>query len=184
VDQYNNQGGSGNDPRQGSPYGYGPQGPQGPQGRQPYYGQAPQGPGYGGGPYTQPAPGYYYGEIQIPPEVRRWNWGAFALNWIWGCSNGAFLTLLCLIPYFNIVWIFICGARGNRWAWKSGKFKDLETFLAVQKTWNIAGVIIFVIFIASLALIILLPFVTLSFLLPDGILDQNTDFGDFDTFYS
>jgi hypothetical protein len=100
----------------------------------------PQGHRYG----QTPPSGYYgYGPQPIPPEVKRWNWGAFILNWIWGCGNGAYLALLCLIPGFNLVWVFVCGAKGNEWAWKSGKFKDLDTFLTTQRTWNIAGIILF-----------------------------------------
>jgi Trk-type K+ transport system membrane component len=77
------------------------------------------------------------------------------LNWIWGCGNGAYLALLCLVPILNIVWVFVCGAKGNEWAWKSGKFKDLDTFLTTQRTWNIAGIILFVILIAYIAICII-----------------------------
>jgi hypothetical protein len=104
------------------------------------------------------------------------------LSWIWGCSNGAFLTLLWFIPGFNIVWVFICGARGNRWAWKSGKFKDLETFLAVQRTWNTAGIILFVIAMVYIAIVIssiaLMGTALLSNTWGDA-LNSYTDYGDF-----
>ena len=30
----------------------------------------------------------------IPPEIDRWNWGAFLLNWIWGVGNNTFIALL------------------------------------------------------------------------------------------
>jgi hypothetical protein len=104
------------------------------------------------------------------------------MSWIWGCSNGAFLSLLCFIPLFNIVWVFICGALGNQWAWKSGKFKDLETFLAVQRTWNTAGIILFVIYAAYIAFMIII-FAFIGTALFSGVwndaLNSYTDEGNF-----
>ena len=117
-------------------------------------------------PYGQDAPGYdpyaqnyapqpsnlYY----IPPEVSKWNWGAFMFNIVWGIGNHAWLTLLCLIPCLNIVWMFVCGALGNKWAWKSGEFKDVETFLAVQRTWNRAGLVCFIIYLVFIVFYVIL----------------------------
>ena len=34
----------------------------------------------------------------IPPEIDRWNWGAFLLSWIWGVGNNTFIALLSLVP--------------------------------------------------------------------------------------
>lgn len=53
--------------------------------------------------------------------------------------------LLCLIPLFNIVWIFVVGFKGNEWAWQKNDYKDIETFKAVQATWNRAGLVNFII---------------------------------------
>ncbi|EOL42691.1 hypothetical protein RV11_GL003015 [Enterococcus phoeniculicola] len=92
---------------------------------------------------------------ELPQEVRKWNWGAFIFSVFWGIGNKTYLPLLCLIPVFNIVWIFVCGAKGNEWAWKSGMFQDLETFKKAQATWNRAGLVVFIIAIALIALYIL-----------------------------
>ncbi|GEP19492.1 hypothetical protein [Pediococcus argentinicus] len=88
----------------------------------------------------------------IPQEVKGWNWGAFMYNIMWGIGNRTYLPLLCLIPVFNIVWIFIVGFKGNGWAWQKGDYKDVETFKAVQKTWNRAGLFQFIISIAIFVL--------------------------------
>ena len=48
---------------------------------------------------------------EIPPELDRWNWGAFFLNWIWGIGNSTFIALLTLIPGVNFIMIFVLGAR-------------------------------------------------------------------------
>lgn len=93
--------------------------------------------------------------LPMPQEVKRWNWGAFMLNIYWGIGNRAYLTLLCLIPFFNIVWIFICGAKGNEWAWKEGNYKSSEEFFRVQDTWNRAGFVAFIITIVVLVVYIL-----------------------------
>ncbi|NFG27414.1 ribonuclease G [Clostridium botulinum] len=81
---------------------------------------------------------------QVPQEIKKWNWGAFMLNIFWGIGNNSYLPLLCLIPFFNIIWIFVCGAKGNKWAWKKGTYSSVEEFLLVQKTWNKAGLAYFV----------------------------------------
>lgn len=77
----------------------------------------------------------------VEADVHGWNWGAFAFSWIWGVGNKTYWPLIILVPFFNIIWIFVCGAMGNKWAWQSSQHKDFETFQAVQKTWNLAGLI-------------------------------------------
>lgn len=81
----------------------------------------------------------------VPAEIKKWNWGAFTFNAFWGIGNYNYLPLLCLIPIFNLVWMFVCGFKGNEWAWKSGKFSNVEDFLATQATWNRAGLVSFII---------------------------------------
>lgn len=98
----------------------------------------------------------------VPSEVKKWNWGAFTFNIFWGIGNKTYLPLLCFIPYFNLIWIFVCGFKGNEWAWKSGKFNNVEDFLAVQETWNRAGFVSFIITLIACGVSILLFF--LSFL--------------------
>ncbi|MDR2611233.1 MAG: hypothetical protein LBC58_07230 [Clostridiales Family XIII bacterium] len=116
----------------------------------PLYGSTPNPapPLYGANP--NPAP-LQYGPnpyAEAPPEVRKWNWGAFYFGWVWGVGNKAYLGLLTLIPCFGFIWMFVCGALGNQWAWKSGEFKDVEQFMAVQRTWNRAGLIAFFVSLA------------------------------------
>ena len=41
----------------------------------------------------------------IPAEIKRWNWGAFLLNWIWGIGNQTYISLLALIPGFGFIWM-------------------------------------------------------------------------------
>ncbi|MGL5577127.1 MAG: hypothetical protein ACRDCW_16430 [Sarcina sp.] len=84
---------------------------------------------------------------EVPREIKKWNWGAFTFNIIWGIGNKSYLPLLSLIPIFNIFWAFVCGFKGNEWAWKSNKFdeNDIDAFLATQKTWARAGLIWFIV---------------------------------------
>ncbi|MBY7147288.1 ribonuclease G, partial [Levilactobacillus brevis] len=63
-----------------------------------------------------------------------------------------YLPLLTIIPIFNIVWIFIVDFKGNEWAWQKGDYQDVETFKAVQATWNRAGLFNFIIAIAIFVL--------------------------------
>jgi Cytochrome oxidase complex assembly protein 1 len=78
----------------------------------------------------------------IPPEIDRWNWGAFLLNWIWGVGNNTFIALLTLIPIVGLVMLFVLGAKGSRWAWRNGRWDSVEHFKRVQRLWAIWGVII------------------------------------------
>ena len=125
-------------------------------------------------PHTNPQSTYsqpnYYGSNSVPsayggywsddpPKLGR-NWGAFMFNVIWGLSNHSYLTLLCLIPYFNIIWIFFCGAMGNKWAWESGKFRNAAEFNAVQESWNRGG---FISFIASIVILVVYIILALIF---------------------
>lgn len=81
----------------------------------------------------------------IPHEIKRWNWGAFAFNVWWGIGNKTYLPLLCLVPILNIIWPFVCGFKGNEWAWKDGRYNDITSFKKVQETWNLAGLIYFIV---------------------------------------
>ena len=82
-------------------------------------------------------------------KIKKWNWGAFWLPWIWGIANKSYLSLFAFIPYFNIIWQFVCGYKGNEWAWKNKNWESVETFHNYQKKWAIAGNIL-----VALALII------------------------------
>lgn len=99
----------------------------------------------------------------VPEEIKKWNWGAFSLNVIWGIGNKAYLPLLCLIPIFGLIWVFVCGVKGNEWAWQSGNYTDLESFQKVQATWNRAGWIMFLIWIGIILLYIALFVLLMSF---------------------
>ncbi|MDA3730098.1 ribonuclease G [Niameybacter massiliensis] len=88
----------------------------------------------------------YQTQAGIPVEIKKWNWGAFIFNIWWGVGNKTYLPLLCLIPYFNFIWMFVCGFKGNEWAWKSNNYQheDLQKFLTIQKTWNRGGIAKFI----------------------------------------
>ena len=108
-------------------------------------------------PIDEPQVGFANAVLQgvnkeVPEEIKKWNWGAFSLNILWGIGNKTYLPLLCLIPVFNLVWVFICGFKGNEWAWRDGDYTDIETFKKVQKTWSRAGVAMFIIQIGIIVL--------------------------------
>lgn len=88
----------------------------------------------------------------MPGEVKGWNWGAFMFSIFWGFGNRTYWPLLCIIPLFNFIWMFVCGFKGNEWAWSNGNYSDVRTFKLVQETLNRAGLAEFII---SLIFIIL-----------------------------
>ncbi len=89
---------------------------------------------------------------EVPQTVKGWNWGAFMYSIFWGIGNKTYLPLLTLIPIFNIVWVFVVGFKGNEWAWQKGDYQDVETFKAVQATWNRAGLVQFIVAIVIFVL--------------------------------
>lgn len=97
-----------------------------------------------------------YSSSEVPSEVKKWNWGAFMMNIVWGIGNKSYLTLLCLIPLFNFIWIFVCGAKGNEWAWKNGNYSNPREFFLVQDTWNRAGLISFILAVCFFVFYIIL----------------------------
>jgi len=89
------------------------------------------------------------GSAVIPEGIKGWNWGAFALTWIWGVSNKVWLSLLVFIPVpiFPLVWAIILGVKGNEWAWQNKKWESVAQFKDTQGKWNTAGIIVFTIWI-------------------------------------
>jgi hypothetical protein len=80
----------------------------------------------------------------LPPEIDRWNWGAFFLSWIWGIGNATPIALLALVPLVGFVMLFVLGARGSRWAWRNKRWDSVEHFKRVQRKWAISGLVIWI----------------------------------------
>lgn len=79
---------------------------------------------------------------QLPPEIQRWNWGAFLLSWIWGIGNNALAALLVFVPLFGVIWLFVVGAKGSEWAWRNKRWESVAQFQATQRRWARWGVIV------------------------------------------
>lgn len=86
-------------------------------------------------------------------KISKWNWGAFFLTWIWGLFNKSYWTLLTFIPYFGVLWSFVCGYKGNEWAWKNKEWESVEQFHIIQKKWGLYSSI-FVVICLTIASII------------------------------
>ena len=87
----------------------------------------------------------------VPPEVDRWNWGAFLLSWIWGIGNNTFIAFLAFVPFVNIVMPFVLGAKGSAWAWRNKRWESVEDFKATQRRWARWGLVVLVLFVVLLA---------------------------------
>lgn len=81
----------------------------------------------------------------IPAEIKKWNWGAFFLSWIWGLGNNVFIALLSLIPGLNLIMSIVLGIKGNEWAWQNKQWNSIEDFLRIQKRWAWWGLSILII---------------------------------------
>ena len=90
----------------------------------------------------------------VPEEVKGWSWAGFGLTWIWGVFNGVLISLLALIPFFAFVWAIVLGIKGREWAWRNKKWDSIEHFKNSQRPWDIAGIVLFAIWVAAMFAII------------------------------
>lgn len=79
-------------------------------------------------------------EDNFPTELKRFNWGAFLLNWIWGIMHGKYITLVyfpaCIIPVIGPLAVSIWfGLVGNKWAWETKNWANIEEFNCSQRNW-------------------------------------------------
>ena len=79
--------------------------------------------------------------VATPPEIRRLNWGAFFLGWIWCLAHGVWLGLILSI-FLSGIGNFILLFKGNEWAWQARKWESAEAFNNSQRAWAIAGLIL------------------------------------------
>jgi RNA polymerase subunit RPABC4/transcription elongation factor Spt4 len=81
---------------------------------------------------------------RVPLEIKKWNWGAFCLGWIWGVGNKVYIMFLTMIPYVGFIMSIVGGAKGSEWAWRYKRWDSIEHFKRVQKKWTMWGVAIWV----------------------------------------
>jgi len=93
----------------------------------------------------------------VPEAIKGWNWGPFALTWIWGVCNKVWISLLVFIPVpiFPLIWAIVLGSKGNEWAWQSKKWDSIDQFNSTQEKWNTAGIIVFVVSIVIVIFFVL-----------------------------
>ncbi|KKW42910.1 MAG: hypothetical protein UY92_C0002G0027 [Candidatus Magasanikbacteria bacterium GW2011_GWA2_56_11] len=92
---------------------------------------------------------------EIPPEIKKWSWGAAGLGWIWGAYHSVWISLLGLIPFWGYIWWIVMGRKGNEWAWQKNKWVSVDDFLTKQRKWNQWGLAFFIVY-AGLAVMVLL----------------------------
>lgn len=68
-------------------------------------------------------------------ELDRFSWAAFLWGPIWAVGNGVWIGLLALVPCLGLIMNVVLGLNGRRWAWQRGRWRDLEHFNRVQRTW-------------------------------------------------
>ncbi len=116
--------------------------------------------------------GKYWSNKEVNSFLKKWNWGAFFLSFVWGCFHKIYWPLYILaanlvvsvLPFLMkgddliiavaiITWIvhlavFVAavylGINGSELAWKLGVCnKDLSEFKKKEKRWTTAGFITF-----------------------------------------
>jgi|GEM_PF-2322837 len=129
-------------------------------------------------------------QTPLPDEIKKFNWGAFFLTWIWGIGNNSYITLFAFLAYFvasvanslGVVLPFClafniyCGVMGNQWAWKNKTWESTEYFNRVQKRWAIGGVLFFILTRILTTLLIVSMFALMFYLLyPSGNINKFED---------
>lgn len=82
----------------------------------------------------------------VPEEIKKWNWGAFFFNWLWGICNGVYWPLILIVvnfipyvgPLITLGGCIALGINGNEWAWKAKSWSSVTEFKRVQHKWAIA----------------------------------------------
>lgn len=80
---------------------------------------------------------------QAPYSIsKKFNWGAFLFNWIWGIKYKKWALLAvpiaAVFPYGIIISVIIslwAGAHGNQWAWEEIEYANEEDFHKAQQYW-------------------------------------------------
>ncbi len=83
----------------------------------------------------------------VPPEVDRWNWGAFFLNWIWGLAHNTPIAMLCFVPCVGMFMPFVLGMKGSAWAWQNKRWDSIDQFRRSQRLWGLAGLALIAFFV-------------------------------------
>jgi len=73
---------------------------------------------------------------EVPPELDRWNWGAFFYAPAWAIGNRVWWGVLAGLPYVAIPVAIYLGLRGNRLSWKTTEWESVHEFVEAQRTWG------------------------------------------------
>lgn len=95
----------------------------------------------------------------IPEDLMgRWSWGGFILSFFWTFWNanttlkwinvGCFIVGLFAFGLPGLAFAIYCGIKGNRIAARDRSFTSTAQFVAVQRAWAKAGVIVLILSIA------------------------------------
>lgn len=82
----------------------------------------------------------------IPEEIKKWNWGAALMGYIWGFAHKKVgITIIAyitsgIIPFSGIAWLIVFGIKGNEWAWRNNKYESVDQFLKKQAVWRNWGI--------------------------------------------
>ena len=106
-------------------------------------------------------------------DVRRWNWGAFFLTWIWAfahrLSNWGIAGILSWFVPLPIIaplgFAIYLGVRGSELAWSARPFESVEHFRRTERVWAWWGFGVFIAFVLLVCLVLwLFPFIVLALL--------------------
>ncbi|NEQ72824.1 MAG: protein kinase [Okeania sp. SIO2C9] len=107
----------------------------------------------------------------VPSEIIGWNWGAFFLPGLWCLTNHVWIGLIAWIDLSFVTlgmgWLLtgiILGLKGNEWAWKSRKWKNVAEFRKHQRIWSIISLLLISSAVIIGILVILFLFVIAAFI--------------------
>lgn len=126
-----------------------------------------------------PPPPMADSEYEIDAALKRWNWGAFLLGWIWAAFHRCYWPMILLVLSLLNIFISVAsvaagsvgnllislaglginiylGINGSRIAWEAGCFNDLQHFRTKERAWRNAAFIVVGVSILLFLLLILI----------------------------
>jgi hypothetical protein len=75
----------------------------------------------------------------IPPEIKGWSWAGVGLGFQWGMFHSVWISILSFVPVVGLLVKVYLGLKGRELAWQKTQWASTESFLRVQKGWDIVG---------------------------------------------
>ncbi len=100
----------------------------------------------------------------LSPEDQKylsgWSWAACMMSFVWGIGNRVWIAII--LPFLPLIGFILLGLKGRKWAWETERWESFSHFKASQKTWDFAGMILFILAVTVIVFWIMMLVIFLS----------------------